>query len=102
PCQHCGALARLLNFVGVFEDGGSSLQRPLKDLAVADDHTEQVVEVVRDSSGEPADGFHLVRHAELALEHPLLSDVFGEYFKISFILAGVVHDSASAAHAGPG
>ena len=34
-------------------------------VRVADDRGEQVVEVVRDAAGEPADRFHLLRLAEL-------------------------------------
>ena len=35
--------------------------------AVAEDHRQQVVEVVRDAAGEPADRLHLLRLAELLL-----------------------------------
>ena len=37
-------------------------------LGVAADDGEQVVEVVGDAAGEPADGLHLLRLAELLLE----------------------------------
>ena len=37
-------------------------------IAVAVDHREQVVEVVRDAAGQPAHGFHLLRLTELLLE----------------------------------
>ncbi len=37
-------------------------------LAVAVDHREQVVEVVRDAAGQPADRFHLLRLTELLLQ----------------------------------
>ena len=42
-----------------------------QELAVADDHRQQVVEVVRDAAGEPADRLHLLRLAQLLLELPL-------------------------------
>ena len=44
---------------------GSALR---EDRAVAEDHGEQVVEVVRDAAGEPAERLHLLRLAQLALE----------------------------------
>ena len=37
-----------------------------EQLRIADDHGEQVVEVVRDAAGELADGFHLLRLDEAA------------------------------------
>ena len=40
---------------------------PRDELGVADDGGEEVVEVVRDAAGEPADGLHLLRLAQLLL-----------------------------------
>ena len=39
-----------------------------QELAVPGDRREQVVEVVRDAAGEPADRFHLLRLAQLRLD----------------------------------
>ena len=38
------------------------------DFGVADDRRQQVVEVVRDAARQPADGFHLLRVAQLLFE----------------------------------
>ena len=50
-----------------------------QDLGVAADHGQQVVEVMRDAAGEPADGLHLLRLAEPALERDLLAHVVREH-----------------------
>ena len=39
-----------------------------RHLCMADDHTQHVVEVVRHSSRQPADGFHFLRLEQLSLE----------------------------------
>ena len=41
---------------------GGIAQPALEDLAVTDDHAEQIVEVVGDSAGELSDCFHLLGH----------------------------------------
>src|SRR6185312_448274 len=46
-----------------------------QQLTVGDDGGEQVVEVVRDTAGEMADGFHLLRLPELFLEAFAVRDV---------------------------
>ena len=46
-------------------------------IAVAVDHREQVVEVVRDAAGQPADRFHLLRLTELLLQPLQFRDVAG-------------------------
>ena len=38
-----------------------------EQLAVSHDDHEEIVEVVRDAAGQPADGLHLLRLAELLL-----------------------------------
>ncbi len=75
---------------------GSSLRR--KNLAVADDDAEKIVEVVGDSAGEAADGFHLSGHAELLFEGAALGDVFGEDFVDRGGLKAFVEMAAAAAH----
>ena len=60
-----GARARLLDLCDV----GLALDRPVEigqqQLAVAQNHGQQIVEVVRDAAGQPADGFHLLRLLKL-------------------------------------
>ncbi len=52
-----------------------------QELAVAGDHHEQIVEVVRDAAGQASDGFHLLGLAKLLLQRSMLGDVFGEEFE---------------------
>ena len=46
-----------------------------QQLAVAENHGQQVVEVVRHAAGQPADGFHLLRLLILRLERAAFGDV---------------------------
>ena len=63
------ALGGLLDLLDDRARSGSSARaRSSEQLAVAEDDGEQVVEVVRDAAGEPADRLHLLRLAELLLE----------------------------------
>ena len=47
--------------------GLSSPRRRERDVDVAEDHGQHVVEVVRDAAGQPADRFHLLRLAQRLL-----------------------------------
>ena len=60
-----------------------------KKFRVAGDDHQQIVEVVRDAAGEAADGFHLLRLAQLLLERAALGDVFGEEFEDNPFFAAV-------------
>ena len=53
--QRSGAVTSFLDFQGVFVECIVCAQLPLKHSAVADNYAEKVIEVMRDSSGEPAD-----------------------------------------------
>ena len=54
-------------------------------LRVAQDHGQDVVEVVRDSSGEAPDGLHLLRLTKLLLEPLPVTDVTdGARYKHTF------------------
>ena len=39
-----------------------------QQLAVPQNHRQQIVEVVRHAAGQPADGFHLLRLVKLLLQ----------------------------------
>src|SRR6185369_12092569 len=65
-------------------------ERAQEKLAVAIDHGEQIVEVVGDATGEPADGFHLLGLAELVItlaKDRLGAAAFGD-------VAGIDNDAA--------
>ena len=57
--------------------GSSSRELPQQDLGVAADRLDEVVEVVGDAAGEPADRLHLLHalEADLALEQALFGDL---------------------------
>ena len=54
---------------------GVAVERAAEQVGVAADDGEQVVEVVGDPAGEPADRFHLLRLPELFLEPLAVGDV---------------------------
>ena len=60
-------LAGALDFKHLLDGGLVAGQRIVKQAAVADDGREQVVEVVSDAAGEPADGLHFLRLAKMLL-----------------------------------
>jgi hypothetical protein len=73
---------RLANLLGTAIERVAGLQAVEKQIAVAADHGEQVVEVVSDAAGHAAEGFHLLGLAKLAFEH----------FSLGFIaFQGVAH-----------
>ena len=67
-----GGAADLLEVAAVRRRGWKFEQ---DEIAIAADHGEHVVEVVRDATGETADRLHLLRLNELPLELLALSDV---------------------------
>src|SRR5258708_25666713 len=69
---------------------------PLQHLAVADYHAEQIVEVVRDSSGKPPDCFHFLRHAELPFQGAPLCRVLGKNLDISDCASLILYGTTAA------
>jgi hypothetical protein len=65
---------------------------------ISADHHQQVVEVVRHSSGEAADGFHFLGLAKLILQHAAVGDVFGDGFEDVGRLVHVAHSPSADAH----
>ena len=57
--------------------GSSGIEIGQQQLAVAENHGQQVVEVVRHAAGQPADGLHLLRLLELLLQRAAFGDVQG-------------------------
>ena len=58
---------------------GSSARRSLEQqLGVAENRRQQVVEVVRDAAGQPADALDLLRLRQPLLEQPPIGDVAGD------------------------
>src|SRR2546430_837930 len=68
----CGGPADLLD-VGARDR--LRLQLTERELRVARDRRQRVVQIVRDAAGEPPDRFHLLRLPQLILEQPPLGDV---------------------------
>src|SRR5579872_5967400 len=91
--QGCRSLGCLVNgfdlaihrtaFAGVFE----------QDFRVSADHHQQIIEVVRDATGQPADGFHLLRLPELVFENTLFSHILGNHFQNFYGLLGGLYQA---------
>ena len=77
PGQRRGAVAGLLDLLGIAPQRVVVAQLPQQDLGVAADGLDQVVEVVGDAAGEAADRLHLLHalQTDLALEQPFLGDL---------------------------
>jgi hypothetical protein len=61
-----------------------------KNSRVANDHTEQVIEIVRHSSGQSAHRFHFLGLAELLFEFPALANIaiyYDEFLDFTFLVA---------------
>ncbi len=56
-----------------------------QEFAVAGNHHQQIVEIVRNATGEPADCFHLLRLTKLLFQRALFRDVFGEQFEVDSV-----------------
>ena len=65
--QGGGAVAGLIDLADVALQRVFRLQSPQGQFAVAGDHGQQIVEVVRDAARELPDGFHLLRLPELLI-----------------------------------
>lgn len=86
-----GAIGRLVNFARPPFQEVSRVAPLQHQLAVADDHVEQVVEIVRHAARQPAHGFHLGRLLELHLHTPPLADVAHDGHEAKH-LAGIAGD----------
>src|ERR1700676_5809683 len=76
PLDQClGAASRMNHLIEVTPRHAPLYQVFLRELAVAEDRAQDVVEVVRDAACERAHCFHLLRLTELSLE--ALLRVFG-------------------------
>ena len=84
-CAASRALARELLL------GGAAFLAVDQIVEIADDHQQQVVEVVGETAGELAQGLHLLGMTQLVFELPLVGDVFGECKQV-FGRAGLVGD----------
>ena len=65
-------LSGLLDYRNILDQTAFPGQRPLHQLAVADDHRKNVVEIMGNAPGKAADGFHLLDLVELLLQFLLL------------------------------
>src|ERR1700733_4385693 len=73
--KRCGAVTGFQNFVDRFAKRLVTGRILLESFGIADDDAEEIIEVVRHTAGEPANGFELMRKDELLLELPALGDV---------------------------
>ena len=78
PGEGGGAVGGVGNFLGGPADSGLGADAIQQKLGVAGDDHQQIVEVVGNAAREAADGFHLLRLAELLFQSAMLGYVFGE------------------------
>ena len=68
-------------------------QLPLRQLAVAQDRAQDVVEVVRDAAGERADRLHLLRTAQRVLRTRALQLARAQFLLRALTLSDVDHSA---------
>ncbi len=73
--QRCAAIGRALDRVSLCPFRIVRFEHHRQQVRGAEDRGEHVVEIVRDPAGEPADGFHFLRLAQLILEREPRGDV---------------------------
>ena len=84
--ERSGAIGGVINAgetAAEFMAGGAIQQ----EFAVAANYGEEVIEVVRDTSGEAADGFHFLRLAKLLAGFLELDGALGDHFLQMFFVA---------------
>ena len=94
--QRSGAIGGVGDLLGRAAQRGVGADALQQELGVPGDHHQQIVEVVGDAAGEAADGFHLLRLAELLFEGAALGDVFGEKFEedgVAFVADGAAGEA---------
>ncbi len=96
--QRHGALAGLFDFLGMFKGSVLGSEVALQHLTVADNYAEQIVEIVRDSSGQAPDRFHFLRHAELPFQGAPFRDVLGKDLDISDRARLIFYRTTAASH----
>ena len=74
--QRSSALRGVGDFLRRAAEPGIGAETLEQKLRVAGDHHQQVVEVVRDATGETTDCFHFLCLAELQLQHAGFGHVF--------------------------
>src|SRR6266481_4088641 len=81
--QGRGSLRRVPGTFHAFAQSVVSAYLLVKDVAVTKDNAKQVVEIVRYSARQPADGLHFLRLEKLLFKTPAFCNVFGEDLEIS-------------------
>ena len=90
-----GAFGLLMDFLEMAAEASAFLGLFHADIGPAHDGADHVVEVVRDSTGELADGFELLRLQELLFKGQAFRDILDDDFRALAVLFGV--DDAAAA-----
>ena len=91
-----GALGGVGNFLRGAAQARIGAEALEQEFGVAGDHHQQIVEVVRDAAGEPADGFHLLGLTELQFQGSGLGDVFHKNFETAAFWSVWNHASGNA------
>ena len=78
--------------------GSSGAEVFEQELAVAGDDRQEVVEVVGDAAGQPADRLQLLGLPELLLEAPLLGHVLDETLDVLHLAVGATNRTGADPH----
>src|SRR4051812_8699352 len=68
------------------------------EIGVSADRDEEVVEIVRDTAGEPAERFHLLRLPQLLLESLPLSQVFDNSNEVNRVALSIAVNADGQIH----
>jgi hypothetical protein len=72
-----GAVGSQLNRLALLAQRMIEIKALEDDFGISADHHEQIVEVVGDSAGQTANGFHFLGLAELVFKHAAVGDILG-------------------------
>src|SRR5437879_8110863 len=96
-----GAIGRFLDFFHFITERIGFLQLVKHQLTVSLDHGEKIIEIMSDTTSQPANGFHLLRLAQLLFKSTPFGDVLRNHFK-TFDLSMRVGDGMSTQPHGDG
>ena len=91
PGQSRGALSGLVDLHEAGPQRIARAQLAEQQLAVAVDHRQQVVEVVRHAARQPPDRFHLLRLLELGFQRLALGNVMRDDLHAANLPIGIQH-----------
>ncbi len=96
--QRRGAFRRAGDFLRWTAQGRLSAQALEEKFRVARNHHQEIVEIVRDAARQPADCFHLLRLAQLLLQHAAFGHILRKQFEHDSTFSAVGNRAAGNAN----